>query len=238
MSLEKLESLSLTNQDSAKKQRTEEEQVPMSSVAFVLSTSGGSETTETSTPSIKAANLSGPRFPIVSSSSATPLFNESKSKTTIAFDTDKPSSFAATGSNDKLPAVLPGFAMLENKIPTFGDNAESKTAIFGTSETKLPVFNSPPPAATPLPTFDTPSNKTTSSPFGSSNASAFGNTATLAFGDVTTTPTIVSTTKPGETNAPNSSLFTFGSALLQQSASSGFKFSAFLTKKKLRISLL
>ncbi|XP_071554192.1 uncharacterized protein [Temnothorax nylanderi] len=194
-------------------------QVSMSSAACVLSTSGGSKATET-TPSTKAANNTpvAPLFPIVSS--ATPLFNESK--TTIAFGTDKPSSFAATGS--KLP-VLPGFPMLENKIPTFGGNTESKPAIFGTSETKLPVFNSPPPAATPLPTFDTLSNKTTSSPFGSSNASAFGNTTTPAFGGVTTTPTMFSTTKPGETNAPNTSLFTFGSASSQQSASSGFNFS-------------
>ncbi|XP_071630228.1 uncharacterized protein [Temnothorax longispinosus] len=220
MSLKKLEILSLTNQDSAKKQTMEEEQVPMSSVACVLSTSEGSKTTET-TPSTKAANNTpvAPFSQIFSSSSATPLFNESK--TTIAFDTDKPSLFAATDSKQ------PGFAMLENKISTFGGNTESKS-IFGATITKLPVFNSPPPATTPLPTFDTLSNKTTSSPFGSSNASVFGNSTTPALGGVTTTPTIVSTTKPGETNAPNSSLFTFtfGSASSQQSASSGFNFSA------------
>ncbi|XP_024888863.1 cell wall protein DAN4-like [Temnothorax curvispinosus] len=214
MSLEKLE----TNQDSAKKQTMEEEQVPMSSVACVLSTSEGSKTTET-TPSTKAANNTpvAPLSQIFSSSSATPLFNGSK--TTIAFDTDKPSLFAATDSKQ------PGFAMLENKISTFGGNTESKPAIFG-AITMLPVFNSPPLATTPLPTFDTLSNKTTSSPFGSSNASAFGNSTTPALGGVTTTPTIVSTTKPGETNAPNSSLFTFGSASSQQSASSEFNFSA------------
>lgn len=193
-------------------------QVPTSSAALSTSVSfGGNKAVET-TPSTKAANDTpvATLFPIVSSS--TPLFNN-ESKTTIAFGTDKSSSFPTTGSK------LSGFAMPENKISTFGSNTESKPPIFVTSETKLPVFNTP-PAASPLPTFDTVSNSTTSSPFGSSNTSTFGNNTTPAFGDATTTPTMFSTTKPNETNTPNSSLFTFGSASSQQSTSGGFNFSA------------
>lgn len=192
--------------------------IPTSSAALSTSVSfGGNKATET-TPSTKAANdtPAAPLFPIVSSS--TSLFNN-ESKTTIAFGTDKPSSFTTTGSK------LSAFAMPENKTPTFSGNTESKPPIFGTSETKLPVFNSP-SVTSPLSTFDTLSNSTTSSPFGSSNAPVFGNNTTSAFGGVTTTPSIFSTTKLSETNAPNSSLFTFGSASSQQSTSGGFNFSA------------
>lgn len=193
-------------------------QVPTSSAALSTSVSfRGNKAIET-TPSTKAANDApvATLFPIVSSS--TPLFNN-ESKTTIAFGTDKSSSFSTTGSK------LSGFAMPENKIPTFGSNTESKPPIFVTSsETKLPVFNTP-PVASPLPTFDTVSNSTTPSPFGSSSTSAFGNNTTPAFGDATT-PALFSTTKPNETNTSNSSLFTFGSASSQQSTSGGFNFSA------------
>ncbi|KAG5328389.1 NU153 protein, partial [Acromyrmex heyeri] len=193
-------------------------QIPTSSVTLSTSVSFGEKATET-TPTNKAVNNTpiAPIFPIVSSS--TPLFtNESKS--TIAFGTDKQSSYTTTGSK-------PGFVIPENKgnVPTFGSNTESKP-IFATSETKLPVFNSP--TANPLSTFGTPSNSATSTPFGSTNTPAFGNN-TSAFGSATTTSTMFSTTtKPVETNAAsnNSSLFTFGSASSQQSASGGFNFSA------------
>lgn len=162
-------------------------------------------------------------FPIVSSSMS--LFNNNESKTTIAFGTDKP-AFTTTDSNKP-----PGFSMPE-KIPTFGSNIQdNKPAIFGTPETKLPaVFNSP--AINPLPTFGIPSSSsTTPSLFGSSNNSAaFGNNTTSAFDGTATTPTtLFSSTKPSvETNpASNSSLFKFGSASSQQSATgSGFNFSA------------
>lgn len=193
-------------------------QVPTSSATLSTSVSfGGNKTTET-TPTTKAATDTPvtPLFPIVSS--ATSLFNN-ESKTTIAFGTDKPSSFPTTDSK------LPGFAMPENKIPTFGSNTESKPPIFGATETKLPVFNSP-AASGSLPTFDTLSNSTTSSPFGSSGTSAFGNNTTPGFGGATTASTIFTTTKSSETNAPNSALFTFGSASSQQPTSGGFNFSS------------
>ncbi|KYN41913.1 E3 SUMO-protein ligase RanBP2 [Trachymyrmex septentrionalis] len=194
-------------------------QIPPSSATLSTSVSFGEKTTET-TPTNKSVNNTpvAPLFPIVSSS--TPLFTN-KSKTTIAFGTDKPSSFTTTGSKPS------GFVIPENKgnVPTFGSNTESKPPIFATPETKLPVFNSP--TANPLSTFGTPSNSATSTPFGSTNTPAFGNN-TSAFGNATTTSTMFSTTtKPVETNAAsNSSLFTFGSASSQQSASGGFNFSA------------
>ncbi|KAL6261674.1 hypothetical protein P5V15_006763 [Pogonomyrmex californicus] len=192
-------------------------QIPPSSVPLSTNVSfGGNKAPEITPSSNKPATNDPPvatLFPIVSSS--TPLFNESK--TTIAFGTDK--SFTTTSSKPS------GFAMPENKIPTFGSNTESKPPIFGTSETKLPVFN--PPAANPLPTFGTPSTSATPSLFGSSSTPAFGNNTAPVFGGTSTTPTIFSTTKPNETNtASNSSLFTFGSASSQQSASGRFNFSA------------
>ncbi|XP_011060022.1 PREDICTED: nuclear pore complex protein Nup153 [Acromyrmex echinatior] len=194
-------------------------QIPTSSVTLSTSVSFGEKATET-TPTNKAVNNTpiAPIFPIVSSS--TPLFTN-ESKTTIAFGTDKQSSYTTTGSK-------PGFVIPENKgnVPTFGSNTESKSPIFATPETKLPVFNSP--TANPLSTFGTPSNSATSTPFGSTNTPAFGNN-TSAFGSATTTSTMFSTTtKPVETNAAsnNSSLFTFGSASSQQPASGGFNFSA------------
>ncbi|KAG5306223.1 NU153 protein, partial [Acromyrmex insinuator] len=194
-------------------------QIPTSSVTLSTSVSFGEKATKT-TPTNKAVNNTpiAPIFPIVSSS--TPLFTN-ESKTTIAFGTDKQSSYTTTGSK-------PGFVIPENKgnVPTFGSNTESKSPIFATPETKLPVFNSP--TANPLSTFGTPSNSATSTPFGSTNTPAFGNN-TSAFGSATTTSTMFSTTtKPVETNAAsnNSSLFTFGSASSQQPASGGFNFSA------------
>ncbi|XP_018392225.1 PREDICTED: nuclear pore complex protein Nup153 [Cyphomyrmex costatus] len=193
-------------------------QVPTSSATLSTSVSYGEKTTET-TPTNKAANNIpvATLFPIVSSS--TSLFTN-ESKTTIAFGTDKPSSFTTTGSKPS------GFVIPENKanVPTFGSNTESKPPIFATRETKLAVFNSP--TANSLSTFVTPSNSATSTPFGSTNTPAFRNN-TSAFGSATTTSTIFSTTKPIETNAAsNNSLFTFGSASSQQSASGGFNFSA------------
>ncbi|KAL0115982.1 hypothetical protein PUN28_011095 [Cardiocondyla obscurior] len=192
-------------------------QVSTSSTALSTSASFGENKTTETAPSTKAT-IYAPvptLFPIASSP---PLFHN-ESKTTAAFGTDKPpSSFTTTDSK------VSGFAMPDNKISAFGSNTESKPPIFGTSETKLPVFNAPPTAGA-LPTFDTLSNNTTSTPFGSSNPSAFGNNATPAFGGVTTTPTIFSTTKPGETNASNASLFTFGSTSSQQPSSGGFNFS-------------
>ncbi|XP_018360934.1 PREDICTED: nuclear pore complex protein Nup153 isoform X1 [Trachymyrmex cornetzi] len=195
-------------------------QIPTSSATLSTSVSFGEKTTET-TPTNKAINNTpvAPLFPIVSSS--TPLFTN-ESKTTIAFGTDKPSSFTTTGSKPS------GFVIPENKgnVPTFSSNTESKSPIFAASETKLPVFNSP--TANPLSTFGTPSNSATSTPFGPTNTPTFGNNTTSAFGSATTTSAIFSTTKPVETNpaSNNSSLFTFGSASSQQSASGGFNFSA------------
>lgn len=201
-------------------------QVPTSSAALSTGVSfGGNKTTEITPSTNKPANDTpvATLFPIVSSSA--PIFTK-ESKTTIAFGTDKPSSFTTTINKPS------EFIMPENKIPTFSSNTESKPPIFGTPETKLPVFNSS--AANPLSTFGTPSSSATPSPFGASNTPTFGNNVsafynvtTSAFGGVTTTPAIFSTTKPSETNtASNSSLFTFGSTSSQQSASSGFNFSA------------
>lgn len=201
-------------------------QVPTSSAALSTGVSfGGNKTTEIIPSTNKTANDTpvATLFPIVSSSA--PIFNK-ESKTTIAFGTDKLSSFTTTINKPS------EFTIPENKIPTFGGNTESKPPIFGTPETKLPVFNSP--AANPVSTFGTSSSSATPSPFGASNTPTFGNNVpafynatTSAFGDATTTPAIFSTTKPSETNtAANSSLFTFGSASSQQSASGGFNFSA------------
>ncbi|XP_012523636.1 nuclear pore complex protein Nup153 [Monomorium pharaonis] len=184
-------------------------QVPTSSATLSTSVSiRGNKAPETTQSVSKVVNdtpAATPLFP-----SATPLFNN-ESKTT-AFNTYKP-CFTATGDKSL------GYATPENKLPTFGSNTESKLPIFGAPETKLPVFNSP--VTNPLSTFGKPnSSSAASSTFGSTNAPTFGNNTTSAFDGTTTTPSIFSTTKP------NSSLFTFGSAASQQSASGGFNFSA------------
>jgi len=203
-------------------------QIPISSATLSTKLFGENKIPEasslpsTSLPSKSVSTTLTGTFPVISSS--TSLFNSNESKTTTAFGIDKPSTFIAANKSSS------GFAMSENKIPAFGNsNIETKSSIFGMPEaTKLTGFNPPTQTSVknPLSNFGTPSNATPSL-FGSSNTPAFGNSSTATFGDTTTTPILFSSTKPSETTNPasNPSLFTFGSSS-QQSASSGFNFTA------------
>jgi len=199
-------------------------QIPISSTALPTKLFGENKIPEPSTslPSKLVSTTLTSTFPVISSS--TSLFNSSESKTTTAFGIDKPSAFIAANKSTS------GFAMSENKIPTFGSNSiETKSSIFGMPEaTKLTGFNPPTQTSVknPLSNFGTPSSATPSL-FGSSNTPAFGNSSTATFGDTATTPILFSSTKPSETTntASNPSLFTFGSSS-QQSASGGFNFTA------------
>jgi len=197
-------------------------QIPISSATLSTKLFGENKIPTTTSSSSKpvSATLTG-TFPVISSS--TSLFNNKESKTTTAFGIDKPSTFIAANKSS-------GFAMSENKIPTFGSsNIETKSSIFGMPEaTKLTGFNSPTQTSVenPLSNFGTPSSATPSL-FGSSNTPVFGNSSTPTFGDTATTPILFSSTKPSETTntASNPSLFTFGSSS-QQPASGGFNFTA------------
>ncbi|XP_076171189.1 uncharacterized protein LOC143148596 isoform X2 [Ptiloglossa arizonensis] len=167
-------------------------------------------------------------------SNAPSLFGTSDAKTTGAFSTEE-NKQPTFGVNTSKPSA---FAMPETKVSTFG-SIENKPSIFGSSDAKIPVFggtdNKPTPLFNPTPqaptvtttpTFNTPS--ATPSLFGSSVTPAFGSNTSSTFATESKPNIFGTTAKPGETNTPNSNLFTFSATHAQPVAQpgSGFNFTA------------
>lgn len=162
-------------------------------------------------------------------SKTVPLFNNTDTKTTLAFGTGETNVPVFTAGENK-PSP---FGTSETKVPVFG-NTENKSSIFGTTETKMsvfgntekstPVFSTPVTIPTPTPAFGSRTNNNAVL-FGSSTP-VFGNNTTSNFGSGST-PNIFSTTKSSENNVTNPSLFTFGTASNQTAlqSGSGFNFS-------------
>ncbi|XP_076633764.1 uncharacterized protein LOC143347963 isoform X1 [Colletes latitarsis] len=172
---------------------------------------------------------------IFSNISSTPsLFGTNDAKTTATFGSEenKQPTFGTTASKPS------AFAIPETKVPTFG-SIENKPSIFGSSDTKIPVFGStdtkPAPLFNPTPQASTSTTTSTfSAPsgapslFGSSVTPVFGNNTPATFSTESKPNIFGSTAKSGETNTPNSNLFTFNATPAQPAAQlgSGFKFSA------------